>query len=266
MREPSPAVLRAFALSGTPVALEGGRGSSWLVGGAVLKPLDMAEEELAWQAEAYERIVCDGFRVARPLRAGDGALAVDGWTATAAVGGRHEAGRWADIIAVGDRFHAALAGLERPSFIDRRTSAYAVADRVAWGEEHTDLDDAHLLRLMAALRAIAATPQLVHGDLTGNVLFDGARAPAIIDFSPYWRPTPYAAAIIVGDALTWEGADATLLDAVAHIDDLDQYLLRALIFRVVIDRIFRGDAPPADDPFTKPVELACRLAAERVSR
>jgi len=101
----------------------------------------------------------------------------------------------------------------------------------------------------------------VHGDLTGNVLFDDDRPPAVLDFSPYWRPAGYAAAIVVGDALIWEGADETLLGAVAHIEDFEQLLVRALIFRVVTDRIVRGEAP---DRFARAVELACQLAG-RVS-
>jgi hypothetical protein len=103
-------VLRAFGATGAVVALDGGRGSSWRVGDFVLKPLDSAHEGLAWRAGVYERMTCDGFRVAAPVRAADGALVVDGWTATRAVCGRHEERRWADIIAVGERFHAALAG------------------------------------------------------------------------------------------------------------------------------------------------------------
>jgi uncharacterized protein (TIGR02569 family) len=244
------------------VALPGGTGSSWRVGDAVLKPLDLAADELAWRAETYERIRCDGFRVAAPLRAAGGALVVDGWTAAHAVPGRHETGRWADIIAAGERFDAALAGVPRPGFIDRRTNPWAVADRVAWGETPADayLDTRHLPRLIAALRPVRAPSQLVHGDLTGNVLFHPVLPPAIIDFSPYWRPAGYAAAIVVGDALTWEGADERLLDAVAHIEGFAQLLLRAVIFRVVTDRILRGAGHDDEDRFTVPAELACRLA------
>src|SRR5919197_1105565 len=102
-RRPPPAVLRRFGLTGTPVALDGGRGTSWRIGDAVLKPLDMAEDELAWQVAVYERIDCDGFRVAAPLRAADGALVVDGWTATTVVSGRHDPRRRPHIIGVGER-------------------------------------------------------------------------------------------------------------------------------------------------------------------
>ena len=84
----------------------------------------------------------------------------------------------------------------------------------------------------------------------------------MIDFSPYWRPTAFATAVVVGDALAWEGADESLLDAVAHVDEFPQYLLRALIYRIVVDALFRAGEPgrpDAEDLFLGPVELACRL-------
>jgi hypothetical protein len=49
----------------------------------------------------------------------------------------------------------------------------------------------------------------------------------VIDFSPRWRPPAFASAIVVADALIWEGADASVLDAVAHIENFSQYLVRA---------------------------------------
>jgi uncharacterized protein (TIGR02569 family) len=264
--KPPPAVLAAFGLSGAPVPLAGGRGSSWRVGGGVLKPLDTSEEELVWLADVLGTIRCEAFRVAPPLRARGGSLVVEGWTAWRAVEGRHEEQRWPEIIAVGERFHVVLAGRERPAFIARRTNPWAVGDRVAWGElPAADFADVkHLPRLASALRPVAAPSQLVHTDLTGNVLFDDRLPPAVIDFSAGWRPTAYASAIVVADALVWEGADESILDAVAHVERFEQYLLRALIFRAVVDRLFRPHEPPRPDdadPYLPAVELACRLAA-----
>jgi hypothetical protein len=86
----------------------------------------------------------------------------------------------------------------------------------------------------------------------------------VIDFSPYWRPVGFASAIVVGDALLWEGADESLLAAVSHVDSFPQLLLRALIYRAVVDAIFRAREPARpdeDDFFLAPVELACSLAA-----
>ena len=84
------------------------------------------------------------------------------------------------------------------------------------------------------------------------MLFDETQPPALIDFSPYWRPAAYAAAIVVADALVWEGADAGILNALSHTDDFGQYLLRALIFRAVSDWILyqndRAAGPRQNDP------------------
>jgi uncharacterized protein (TIGR02569 family) len=264
---PPSSVLTAFGVSGSPVPLEGGQASSWRVGEAVLKRLDLAEPELEWQAEAFASISCDGFRVPHPLRATDGSLVVDGWCAWEAVQGRHEERRWPEIIAVGERFHSALVGVPRPEFIARRTDPWAIGDRVAWGDlPSSDFAHVkHLTRLASALKPIAAPSQLIHGDLTGNVLFEDHLPPAIIDFSPYWRPTGFASAVVVADALVWEGADEQILGAVAHVEDFDQYLLRALIYRAVTDRLFRLHEPlrPDDaDPYLPVVELACFLAAD----
>jgi uncharacterized protein (TIGR02569 family) len=236
------------------------------VGDVVFKRLDLAEEELAWQAGLFASISCDGFRVPEPLRAKDMSLVVDGWCAWQAVQGRHEARRWPEIIAVGERFHAALVAVPRPEFIARRTDAWAIGDRVAWGELAADKFShvKHLARLRSALQPVTAPNQLVHGDLTANVLFEERLPPAVIDLAPYWRPPAFASAIVIADALVWEGADESLLEAVAHVDDFDQYLLRALIYRSVSDRLLRPDGPirrDDADPYLPAVDLACRLAS-----
>ena len=247
------------------MALAGGQETTWRSGDVVLKPLDLEEADLAWQAKLFDSLPCDGFRVARSLRAADGSLVVEGWCAAEALAGCHEERRWADVIAVGGRFHAAFANARRPDFLDRRSDRWTVSDRVAWGELPPDeyMHVKHLPRLLAALRPLAAPSQLIHGDLTGNVLFADGLPPAVIDFVPYWRPPAFASAIVVADALVWEGADESVLEAVAGVDDFPQYLLRALVFRAVTDRLFRLDEPLRPeyaDPYLPAVELACRLA------
>jgi len=239
---------------------------SWFAGDVVFKPVDADLEELAWQDQIFSQIPSVGFRLARPRRAADGSLCVDGWCAAEYVTGRHEARRWPEIIAVGERFHAALRGIRRPPFLDQRSSRWAISDRVAWGEIPASQfpHASHLPELVSALRPVTAPSQLIHGDLTGNVLFDSAQPPAIIDFSPYWRPTAYASAIVIADALVWEGADRQVLGAVTHIGDFGQYLVRALIFRAVTDWIASQEEPanPAaedDECWERAVNIACQL-------
>jgi len=265
--QPPPHVLAAFGVSGIPQPLPGGTGTSWRCADAVLKPIEWSAslEELEWQGDVLGSLRDDGFRVPRPVRARDGSSLVDGWYAWTHLEGDHREGRWAEVIAAGERFHIALAHVSRPSFLDRRTDHWALGDRVAWGELPAE-DFAHvkhLPRLVGALRPVNARSQIVHGDLTGNILFADGPPPAVIDFAPYWRPTAFAAAVVVGDALLWEGADERLLEAVEHIEAFPQFLLRALIYRAVVDALFRAgepDRPDADDCFLGPVDLACRLA------
>ena len=232
---PSRHVLAAFGADGPPVRLAGGTGRSWRVGSLVIKPVDWPLAEIAWQAEVLSTIAQDGFRVARPRPD-----VVDGWMGADYVAGEHRPGRWRQIIAVGERFHRALAGIPRPdALIDARTNPWAVGDRVAWGEApYPELAD-----VLSALEPVDAPSQLIHGDLTGNVLFHDELPPAVIDFAPYWRPPEFASAIVVADAITWEGALAELANAVPR-----QELIRALVYRGVTTRIMRrpGSIPELD--------------------
>ena len=267
--EPPPQpVLAAFGADGLPlVPLKGGQGTSWLAGDLVLKPADLDLPELEWQAQVYSQISCDGFRIARLRPADDGSVCVDGWCATEHVTGQHAERRWPEVIAVGERFHAALRGIPRPGFLDQRASPWAIGDRVAWGEiPAADFAKvSHLPRLVATLRPVTAPSQLIHGDLGGNVLFHDQLPPAIIDFSAYWRPVGFASAIVVADALVWQDANARLLASVSHIDDFGQYLIRALIYRAVTDCLLGQDDPVTtggdDDRWAPAVDLACHLAA-----
>jgi uncharacterized protein (TIGR02569 family) len=267
-RTPPPqAVLASFGVAGrTAEALAGGEGNSWRAGDLVFKPADLQGIELKWQASILGQITCDGFRVARYRLAADGSACLDGWCATEYVAGHHAAGRWPEVIAVGDRFHQALAGFPRPGFLDHRESRWAVGDRVAWEELPAArfAQVPHLSRLAAARRPVSAASQLIHGDLGGNVLFDDELPPAVIDFSAYWRPVAFAAAIVVADALVWEGADADILDAVSGTEAFGQYLIRALIYRAVTDWLLNSDDPVTaggHDPWLPAVDLACQLAA-----
>jgi uncharacterized protein (TIGR02569 family) len=262
---PSDQILEAFDADGRPEQLPGGAQPTWRVGEIVLKRADIPDEQLRWQADLHQRLRHHaGFRVPQSIAARNGQLLVDRWCAMTYLPGRHEAGRWRDIMAVADVFHDALADEPAPSFLADRDDPWAIGDRVAWGEQPTeDLPSTkHLDRLLPLLEPIAERSQVIHGDLTGNVLFAEHLPPAIVDLSPYHRPKGFASAVVVADALVWEGAG----DDLAHSNadrDFAQYLLRALIYRIVTDRLFRRDEPlrPDDeDPYAPAVELAATLA------
>jgi uncharacterized protein (TIGR02569 family) len=233
----------------------------------VLKPLDTSERALRWQEEVLAPLRGRAdFRVAPPQRSRDGALVVDGWTSWPYLEGAHLPGRWVEIITVGRLFHAALRRCREPRWLRGREDRWAVADRLAWGERDVDGVDGfdalpHVHELARHRRRVLDESQLVHGDLTGNVLFHPVLPPAVIDLSPYWRPPTYAAAIVVADALVWEDAEASLLAGSRSGPHLAQYLLRALLFRIASDH-GAGPAEPhpptVGDPYRSAVDVCLR--------
>ena len=225
----------------------GGRGEAYRCGPAVFKPVG-DHAEASWLAGVLEHVNVPEIRLARPIRASDGRWVVAGWCAHRYVTG-HPAPRFADIIRVGELLHAGLAGVARPRFLAERADLWSWADRVSWGE----LDDADprlgdgvaaaaFRRVAAGRQPVSARAQLVHGDLTGNVLFAGSAPPAVIDLTPYWRPPVWSTAVVVVDAIAWAGADLEL----AHRDDDDwlQLLRRALLFRLAVS-LGHPDSTPA---------------------
>jgi uncharacterized protein (TIGR02569 family) len=252
---PPAAVLAAFDADAALLRpLQGGQGTAWSAGGLVLKPLDMPLPELEWQEAVLSDIAEDGFRLARPVRTRAGNLAVAGWSAWQRLAGQHLPGRWADIAAVGERFHRATAHVPEPSWHQQRTGPFATADRAAWDADALApfrslpvIDElAALLELVTMTRFAPNTPastlvdgrrQLIHGDLSGNVLFRAGLAPGIIDLSPYWRPALFATAVIAVDAMVWEGADQRVTSILGGHPDALQQLIRAAIFRVVMDHL-----------------------------
>jgi len=263
---PPARVVEAFGLLGAPERLPGGQGGTWRLGEAVLKP-SQGENFVRWASDLLTRLDgrCD-FRVSPPLRARDGSWSVKGWTAWRYQPGAHQPGRWLDILQVGGKFHDSVQEETLPTFLLERTDRWAVADHVAWGE--LPLPPAvgwnGLVReLVAAQRPVAERAQLVHGDLTGNVLFHPQLPPLVIDVSPYWRPPRFAAAVVVVDALVWEGAGDQLIESLQWDADDAQFLLRALLFRAITDLLHRPRDEPGivTHPYRPALELALRLAA-----
>jgi hypothetical protein len=134
--EPPPSVLSAFGLAGTAVRLRGGQGTSWRVGGVVLKPgVDPAFQQ--WLGTDVAQIQQRRFRLPAVCRATCGAWVVQGWGAQTVMPGAaatKETTGWRPVIEASRALHAATAALTRPALLDQGTDHWAWADRVAWGE------------------------------------------------------------------------------------------------------------------------------------
>ncbi len=229
-----------FGVEGEPVVLPGGEGQSYRVGNLVLKPTTDAIQS-RWIAELLRTIPEVEFRVIQPAPTVDEKWVYSGWEANYFIEGETVKGRWKDKITVSRKFHSQLHGVERPDFIGSRNNPWETADRIVWNEIREEYGEniSHISsRLLRMKKPVNLEEQLIHGDMTGNILFHVALPPAVIDFSPYWRPTEYATAIIIVDAIVWEGADDTLLSEMPNTFQNNQLLIRAALWRIKTTELF----------------------------
>lgn len=255
--QPGPAIIEAFG--GDPASAElmtKGDPAVWWAGPVVLKPVgDPARH--AWLGGLLRDVPdAPGFRLSRPVPTVTGEWVLAGWTASQWLSGFHRKGQWDRTLAASDVLHRVLAStLPAPAAlpaIPPSSSPWAVGDAAAWGEIPLPEPVAEVIPDLAARVAdvlvrpwAGALPQLIHGDLGGNVLFedDPAVPVGVIDFSPYVRPADFAGAVVVADAVAWEGAPLNLSIGFAtsrpHGDEL---LARAVVYRLVATaRLFDGN-------------------------
>jgi uncharacterized protein (TIGR02569 family) len=251
-------VLSAFGLDASHAEALGD-GARWRYGELVLHPVD-DKARATFLARTLEHADVPSLRVAHPARSRDGRWIIAGWSAWRSVSGAPEP-RPDDTILAAMKLHAATADLPWPEYLSGRDDPRARADRVAWQEDELSLDGAEgggwFEVLSGSLREVHAQPQLVHGELFGSVLFDGAAPPGIDSFEPYFRPAGWAAAVVAVDAIAAEADDGSVLRRWAHLPEWPQMLLRAVLFRLALNAI---------DPEASTASMdGLRLAARQVS-
>jgi uncharacterized protein (TIGR02569 family) len=265
-----PRVRAVFGVHGGLLPLSGGQQPAWRCGDVVFKRLDTSEQMLDWQSRVLGPLTDSvEVRVAPPLRANNGSLVVEGWTAWPHLDGSHAGACWSEVVVAGVRFHSAIAHVPRPDLLDKRTDNWAVADRVAWGElPLRDYSNTWGIEMLGQrMRQVDLASQLVHGDLSGNVLLHPHLPPAVIDFAPYWRPPAYATAVVAADALLWHGAGADVLDVLADSPESSQLLLRAMIFRLIAEaRSSVGPRVAASERYAAAIHIACDFADAGLTR
>ncbi|KAG5802251.1 hypothetical protein H9Q74_011153 [Fusarium xylarioides] len=251
---PPPKVLDAFGAEGSLIHVPDGRGLCYRTSqGILLRPSDDDKESeyIATLCKSLLELHPSDYRVPRPIQASESPVryVCDGWTAWEYLEGKATPQGNFDILMRACRaFHSDIMRLaiEKPLFLSTRQNRFTEADLVTWEEKKLqDVEEVNS-DVMATIRPILdqllelrqpfrqeIKNQLIHGDLTGNVLFDteNGNPPAIIDITLYWRPAEYAEAIIVADGLIWLNEDRKLLEMFGTGHTRVQLLVRALYWR-----------------------------------
>jgi hypothetical protein len=241
---PPREVLAAYGFRERPKPLVGGRVTgAWQVGDAVLKRVgDLTEH--TWRCQVYlDWPSGSKVRVPEPLPGQDGQWVVDGWSAHVLVPGRTvsvaEDPDW--FREACDRFLDVTSALDKPVFLATRDDPWTTAARLLdAGAEPPAAVEGFVTDCLRDDAFVTGRPQVVHADLTGNVLRDDDVA-GVIDWPAQWWPRELALAVVVVDALCWQGATEAILD---HWGDVGGAALRrALAWRAVT----RGLLDPAPD-------------------
>jgi len=243
-------VLSLFGASSEVIPLHGGQETTFCCDSIVVKPCSNPVE---WTglAPLLTQLRPVGYRVAKPIRAFDGRWEVDGWMATRLVEGTAGIkGREVEALSACRCFHQELSmvynSTKCPDWLGYYPTVYWKADQLTWGELPFSVefnDDVHefLKPIVEALSPIPLNNQITHGDPGGdNILFAENQAPAIIDISPYWRPSGYAIAMMLSDGIAWEGSELSVLELTPDEPYLGQLLLRAVLFRLFVSVLWKG--------------------------
>lgn len=228
-----PKVAEAFGVNTEIALLPGGVDlKTFRSGNTVLRYLgENSQEAGTWNAELFNHIKEDGFRVAKPIKTTNGLWIVNGWVAEQFLEGKHATKDDLPLIidAVA-KFHKALVGISFPNYRKQEHTIWDRADEWAWGEVPENLDPILLDTISGLLnlkKPVNLPDQLIHGDLNlKNILIADNQPPAIIDLALYWRPAAFAQAVMAYWIGPYKG-NIEILNNFRHMPEFDQMLIRA---------------------------------------
>jgi hypothetical protein len=241
-RGPTPRAVRAFGVRAGDLRPAPAGTHTWTDGRLFLKPVGCVPEH-HWVCEVYANWTATHVQVPEPVMPqgpGQTGWSSDGWGAQLLIPGR-STDELEKIREASDAFHACIRDLPRPGFMDDRDDPFAYGDRVAWEGIEPEGDDETLAlieRLRQRLAPVSERPQVIHGDILGNVMLTDGQVPVVIDWPPYFRPAGMANAIAATDAATFRAVPLSVLDEWSSGADWNQLLLRALLYRLALTGIF----------------------------
>ncbi|WP_261300489.1 hypothetical protein [Paenibacillus andongensis] len=242
----SKEILYSFNLSGDIVPLSGGQNTSVRVSNAVLKPVDDIHHS-EWLLSIIYNIIPQGYRVSKPIRSKYGTFVNRGWACTQYEVGKDVKGRIEEKLLVSKLFHRDLSSIDFRNF-PHTDNPWSKGHRIAWqidelpGELPRETQEI-INKLLSRVRLKEQYKvQIVHSDLSGNILFDHVLSPLVIDFSPTIAPVEYAEAILACDCIAWQGSNISEIDLLPDNELYKEMIIRAIIFRLSVSAIFsKGD-------------------------
>lgn len=241
----SKEIFDSFNLEGEVIPIIGGQNTSVRVKNTVLKPT-----EDAIHAEVLLTIIDSiqpkGYRLSKPVKSNKGTFVSHGWMCTQFEPGHEVIGYVKEKLQVARLFHQDLSII---NFNDLpfTNNPWSRAHKVAWQvtelptETHFEIRQIIKELLLKVRLKEYYTCQIVHADLSGNILFDEVLSPLIIDFSPTVAPVEYAEAILVCDCIAWQGSKVSDIDMLLNNEFNNEMIIRAVVFRLTVEAIFSGN-------------------------
>lgn len=236
-------ILYAFNLDGEINILDGGQNQSVRVKDAVLKPVGENVQFSEWALSILNKINPHEYRLSKPIVSNKGTFIYKGWCCTRYEPGEHRNGNVKQKLAVSRLFHHDLADLHFNN-IPKADDPWSISQRIAWQKENLPQNiSKEAFKILEELISKITLKenykvQIIHSDLSGNVLFDKGLKPLIIDFSPTIAPVEYAEAILVCDCIAWQGSPISEIGLICHSKFNIEMILRAVIFRLSVAAIF----------------------------
>ncbi|OGQ17559.1 MAG: hypothetical protein A3B70_03265 [Deltaproteobacteria bacterium RIFCSPHIGHO2_02_FULL_40_11] len=208
----------------------------------------MNSEEYNWSAELLNKIpTSPEILIAKPIKSISGNWVIENWAATTYIESKHIKNNWKDRLTASRKFHELLKRFAWNAKLQPERHRFSHADSIVWGNSpfknmfYGNMGE-YINKIFSFFEKINCENQIIHSDLCGNTLFTENKIPVIIDFSPAFRPIRYAEAIIICDAIAWEDAPLELMD-ILDAQDRDQYMLRAINFRLIIAALNEPNRP-----------------------
>lgn len=239
-------ILYAFNLNGEVSSLNGGQNTSVRVKDAVLKPVGENVQFCEWALNILNKINPNEYRLSKPIISNNGTFVYKGWCCTRYEPGEHRDGNVKQKLEVSRLFHHDLADIDFIN-IPKAHDPWSISHRIAWQKENLPQNISKeafkiLEELISKIKLkVNYEVQIIHSDLSGNILFDKAQNPLIIDFSPTMAPVQYAEAILACDCIAWQGSPTSELGLICHSIFNIEMILRAVIFRLSVAAIFAGN-------------------------